>query len=439
MRLIHYCYLFILGNILISCKQNTFDIPIINSKLSFEICSIDTNNTYQLYIPSHFKNCTEFPIVFLIDPHGSGEEAIKRFIEAGDKYKCVVVASNLIRNNYPDYINAFEILKTEVKNKFQLNGPIFIAGFSGGARMAISYAESHSVDGLLTFGAFGTKDQLKAIHIPIYSLLGMADFNFPEVAEYILSPENAQSNLYVEISDIKHEWPTSSEIERALGFLFFNKPYNYSCFTSKNMINDYIIEATKLADTLLNKKEFIKSQEILKNLMHLPGKNKKIHLKFDSIINSNAYLIEIRQLRQSLIFEMKVRDAYYNSILSKDQKWWLNEINALDKQILNENDKYMSFAFRRIKSYLGILCYSLSRNYLESNDLISTSKVLVVYKLIEPKNPDMLFYNALYEYKSGNIEAAIRLLHNAFNEGFTDKILLNEKFPITISEKVFTK
>ena len=172
--------------------------------------------------------------------------------------------------------------------------------------------------------------------------------------------------------------------------------------------------------------------------MNINGKkdNKYIGSKFDTLKTSTNYINEIQKLQQSLQFEMKVREAYFNSILSKDQKWWKKEIGALDIQIQNETDKYTLFAYERIRSFLGILCYSLTRNYLQSNDLISASKVLYLYRLLEPKNPDMYFYSALFKFKSGKNDDAIKLLKEALDLGFIDKSLIIQSFPMNLSKKV---
>jgi hypothetical protein len=442
MKLLLSFYLILFGNIFYSCHPNHDNIQIIKAQLATEKCISDTLNTYQLYIPEHFKECKTMPLVLVIDPHGSGNYAIQRFFEAAEKYKCVIIASNLIKNNYPEFNNAIQTLLADAYYKFPLNRSVFIAGFSGGARMAIDYAETNSVAGILVCGALGSKSQLKKVQAPIYSLIGMADFNFPEVAEYILRPTETPSNLFIEITDLKHEWPSTTTIDRGLGFLFLTKSnYKNICFPAKEMMKDFKFNISIYIDSLITNNEYIKSKEILRNFQNLPGKrdNKYFTTKFDTNKIYISYNKEIQQLQQSLQFEMKIREAYYNSLLSKDIKWWKNEIDALDNQILKDDEKYALLAYKRIRSFLGILCYSACRNYLQTNDLTAASKILDLYKLLEPKNPDMLFYFALFRFKSGKNEQAINLLQESLSAGFSDIGLLKQSFPKNIIDKVIEK
>jgi hypothetical protein len=442
MKFLQFSYLVLLVDMLFSCISNPRNSELIKPKYKTEICSLDTINKYQIYVPAHPNNCSLLPLVLVIDPHGLGKQEIERFVNASNKYQFVVVASNLIKNNYPGFNSAIETLLTDVLLKYQLKGPVFIAGFSGGARMALSYSGSVTISGILACGALASKEQLVHTNVPIYSLLGMADFNFPEVAQYILSPNSAPSNLFIEISDLEHEWPSSKDLERSLGFMILSCPANMKgCLDTKRMMENYEFEISNYLDSLKLNNEYIRASLITKNLMNLAGlKNKRdIKSKFDILKNNLTYTDEIQQLKKSLQFEMKVRDAYFNALISKDKKWWKNEIVTLDNQIKNEHNKYSLFAYKRIRSYLGILCYSECRNYLQSNVLNEASKVLEIYKILEPKNPDMLYYSALFEIKSGHIEESVKLLKDCLNAGLIDKSLISQTFPKSISERVLGK
>jgi hypothetical protein len=433
-------YLVLCGNIFNSCASNKTENILLEPKMSSEKCVLDTLNTYKLYIPSHHKDCMSMPLVIVLDPHGSGDFAIKSFIEAADNYQCVVAASNLIRNNYPYFNIAIEEMIADLKQKLQLTGPIYIAGFSGGARMAIEYAGSHSISGIFVSGALANKDQISSMRIPIFSLIGLADFNFPEAAEYVLSPENTPKNLMIEISDLKHEWPSSQDIVRGLGFLIFKGvDKKNSCTVNDETIAKFEVTVSNYIDTLFLNNELIKSEEIIRNYLSLPDQkdNKIFTRQYEVLKSKKSYTIEMQDLNKSLQFEMKVRQAYYNALLTKDILWWDNEVKELNIQLNNSNGKYTLFAFKRIKAFLGILCYSECRKALQSNDMKTASKVLGLYKLIEPTNPDMFFYSAMYSLKSKKNEVAINQLRESLNKGFSDTILMRQNFPAAILERVF--
>jgi tetratricopeptide (TPR) repeat protein len=101
-------------------------------------------------------------------------------------------------------------------------------------------------------------------------------------------------------------------------------------------------------------------------------------------------------------------------------------------ELSKQKDKYKMFAFKRIKGYLGLLYYSLSNSALKSNNLKDALKILDIYRLLEPQNPDMFYFSALYYNKKGNADSASCYLQKAIKAGYTDKKSIQENFPSVI-------
>ena len=89
----------------------------------------------------------------------------------------------------------------------------------------------------------------------------------------------------------------------------------------------------------------------------------------------------------------------------------------------------MQFALKRIKAFLGIICYTLTNNALRTNDLNTASKTLEIYKLVEPANPDMSYFFALYYLKTGKIDLISEYLKGALENGFSDTIQMKKELP----------
>src|ERR1035437_3367874 len=94
-----------------------------------------------------------------------------------------------------------------------------MTGFSGGARMALGYALSHQVNGLILCGALANTNQVNAIHCPVISISGMDDFNFMETAQYLFQKQSTPDNLKIELTNASHNWPDSAMLANAFGFL----------------------------------------------------------------------------------------------------------------------------------------------------------------------------------------------------------------------------
>ncbi|HJX70880.1 MAG TPA: hypothetical protein VJ346_02980, partial [Bacteroidales bacterium] len=145
---------------------------------------------------------------------------------------------------------------------------------------------------------------------------------------------------------------------------------------------------------------------------------------------------EISQLRKSLQFEYKVREAYYNALTSKETDWWNREMNELNSRIEASKDMNMNFALKRIKAFLGIICYSVTNNALRTNDLNNAGKTLEIYKMVEPRNPDMFYFFALYSLRTGNEELVSGYIRDALENGFTDTMQIKKEFPVTFWKNI---
>lgn len=401
--------------------------------LKTDTCNADYNHTYAVYIPAHTPECDMMPLVIVIDPHGSGSYAISHFIEAAESYKFILGASNLIKNNYSGYGNAIEVLMRDIKDKYPVNDKIYLAGFSGGARMALSFALDHQLNGVLACGALAPKDQLEAINTSIYALSGRADFNFPEVANFILDETDKPSNLKIQLTSEMHQWPSPKDISQALGWCYLSSmPADKKCISHSALLKDYAATGKKLVDSLLQSKQYIQLKMFCYNMLEIKDLPERHFFKetAESADNDPALLAELSQLRKSLQFEYKIREAYYSAFGSKDIIWWTREINYLNTRTKDSSDMAMQFALKRIKAFLGIICYTLTNNALRTNDLNTASKTLGIYKLVEPANPDMYYFFALYYLKAGKVNLVSDCLKGALENGFSDTIQMKKEFPV---------
>jgi predicted esterase len=275
----------IIISLLLSCS-NENNVIETNESVSFQdTCSVNANHSYELYIPGNSKACLQLPLIIIIDPHGDGKSAIKKFVPAANKCKCILASSNLIKNNYENYLEEIKVLLQDVNAKYPTNGKIFLAGFSGGARMALSFGQRNIIDGILACGALATTNQIITIRAPVYALIGMQDFNFIETAQYFFRPENTPSNLRIEISEDMHEWPSSKELSDALTYLILNENSESSkCLDKKDIFKELTSSKMICIEKLKKDGDFLSALQIAKNMALL---NKEENLnQFQSLQNA---------------------------------------------------------------------------------------------------------------------------------------------------------
>jgi hypothetical protein len=420
-----------------SCKPKKNQLQ--QAILKTETCSRDSQNTYSLYIPSHEAGCRSMPLVIILDSKGLGSNVIQKFIRCAESYKCVLAASNLVKNNYGDFAGAVETLIADVHTKYPIGKNIYLIGFSGGARMALTIAQIRKVNGVLACGALASEEEVRSINTNIYAIFGMGDFNFYEAANFFLDPNGYPSNLKLELTSYTHEWPSENILTRALGLLIFNDyPKESTCVNKKNILRDYSDDCKKRLDSLMEAGDYLTAYFICLNIQNLKDiPEKKYFTSIFKTLNNNPKLQnEIILVRSSMQIEFKARDAYNKELLQHNPEWWKHEIEILDQQINQEKDKYKAFAYKRIRAFLGILCYSVTNNSLKTDHLKDAEKVLDLYRLLEPKNSDMFYFTALCLYKSGKSDSVTYYLQKSLDAGYSDKKTMEETFPLKIRNQL---
>jgi predicted esterase len=371
-----------------SCVQNNTLSERIPKIQYIDTCRMDSLHTYAFYRPEHTKACTGMPVIIIISPHAGGNSAIEKFIPAADSFKCMLAASNLIQNNFKDFSSAISELIQDVKSKYPDTVQVFLAGFSGGARMSLDYAYQKQVSGIIACGALADKRQIELVKIPVVGLMGLGDFNFPEVANYVLSPQQKPSNLEVRVTDNIHEWADAADLSLAVGFLRMKT-------NTQGDASDMLAEG----------------------------------IKGNSAFSCNLSHAELLKLQESLQMEYKMRNSYIPAFTAQSSTWWAQELNTIELKSKETEDKYMRFAWQRLHAFIGIACYTLVNQALQKGDKINAAKILDIYKMAEPDNADMYYYSALLDYQNKEVMLAKEALKNAIEAGFTNMSLIQQNFP----------
>jgi len=362
-----------------------------------DTCLTNPAHTYRVFIPAHNETTNELSLLVAIDSHGSGQNAVNHLRDAVTKYPAILVASNLIQNNDPHYIQELDELIADVKKRYSAGQRIYLLGFSGGARMALNYATNHPVNGVIACSAFADSKQLALIKCPVTGIIGMDDFNFPEVACYILQPETTPAHVQIELSKASHEWPSSKDLADV--FAWFQLSGESA---KKQEITKYIDAQKQRIDSLVKTDELLQAACVSRNMSSAEAFEKAGNFRSSTVqLRNNAdYLEQIDQLTESLQFEGKMRQFYGQALFQKDEKWWATEITALNEKTITEPNAMKQMAYKRLKGFIGIVCYSYSRQMANPKDIPHLEQILMVYRIAEPDNADMKrFYAELNELK----------------------------------------
>lgn len=423
---------------MVSCNQTNVSNEYINAIEKTDFCRLDSSNNYEVYIPKRISSNKKLPLLVIIDAHGSGKFAIDKFKHGANNYPVILVASNLIKNGYANYERAITTLIEDVREKYPVSEMLFMTGFSGGARMTLGYALNHRLNGLILCGALANADQINKARCPVISISGMDDFNFIETAQYLFKEELIPRNLNIELINASHNWPDSTILTNALGFLFLSSQAGNSPPPAKSEISEYCEDHETRIDTLKKHGDFLKAAMVARNMsQNAPFSSYKTFTSsYKDLKVNSGYINQLNLLRKCLEYEMEARQPYLDAFINRDSLWWQNEIHTLESKMQSENNPYRNDMYKRIKGFLGIACYSLGNKAIKEHNGEMLNKIVPIYRMLEPENPYVLYFSAFPYYWEGNNEATINILNNALKEDFPDVNQLKKDFPESITSKL---
>ncbi len=390
--------------------------PVINSGVVFERLT-KNNSTYSCYIPSGHEENKKFPVIILLDPHADGKLPLEKYKNLAEKFKFILVGSHSTKNGM-EIDQSIQVV-IDLINEAQyvlpgLPGQITVAGFSGGAKVAL--LTSNSVGGLnsvIYCGASLPAASLK-INTPAMGIAGQYDMNYTEVRNfnYSLSVVGIDHAL-VEWKG-KHEWPDSSAFIHAFYWNIFTSMKNKSSSKNDSIILEFKSMMHKKIEqekNVLVKSELLQEEiEMLTNLSSTDESKNKLSALNKSAEFKNAF----SKFSETMKKEDEMKKLYIKSFEEKDIVWWSDQVRRLNVDVRNESN-------RRILGYISLASWTYSTKALAANNNSFAFKALQIYKLSDPENSEQPYLMACLYAKNNMNDSAIFYLNESFKLGLNDK------------------
>jgi poly(3-hydroxybutyrate) depolymerase len=388
------------GLVQCSNKSNSFK-SLEKGKVLSRVCAGSTGNSYAVYIPKSAED-KPLPVIVCFDPKGDGSLPVKLFRMTAEKYKVMVVGSNVIKNGMPmpdvNYL-ANELFK-EIKQNLPVDSSQFyLAGFSGGSRVAL-YLTSSSVvpvKGIIACSAGGEALYLNK-NIVVAALTGDSDMNYLEMKQFADQlGMYGISRVFYSLPSV-HQWPDSNSLANAfadvsvMGMANSSTPMD-SVFVKQHYLS-YNQQISALSKHLDNSDSLKKAVSITVNgtrvFRNFPTFN-KIELFRDSIESLPAVkslyaeaekMEQAEKSGQEKIYQL-YSSGHYNELL-----------NLLDKLA---NEKKQNIVASRLLAYCSLMSYSYVGRALQANDLSLAKPLLEIYHRCDPENKD--YFRFLEHYK----------------------------------------
>jgi hypothetical protein len=318
----------------------------------------ESSPSVAIYIPINYSNSVESSLLIFFDSHAAGELAIEKYTELADRFHCILIGSNETKNGM-----SFDETFLIANNLVNYSNKVF--GINKSRIFFVGQSGGAKV-------AIDAASKIETISKVIYcgAALPITSCNHP-----------LQMLGFAGIRDMNY-----SEIVK---FSMGSFPQN---------VKNYCVEW---------------------NGKHEWPDEQTFELAFE-FINDNINAIRVAKFtdKQTQVIneEEKIHQQYILALQNYDVNFWSREIFRLNSQ--RATDK--TGMTERLLGYISLACYSLSNQALQQNLFEDAGKILTIYKMADPLNPDCDFLQAKMFAKEKNSTKVYNLLRIANSEGLKD-------------------
>ena len=436
-KLMKNIFTFLLITLFTSCKpaentKNDFLKWVQKGKINQNvICKADQTLSYALYLPSKYNLDSEWPVIVCFDPHGDGTLPVSLFKDLAERKGYIVIGSNNSKNGTDanELSHIVDVLFADCKEKLMLDYKrVYLAGFSGGSRVASSVATTFgSIAGVIGCSA-GFQPTAEQKQFNFIGIAGTDDMNYLEVKQLdsVLNIWPAIKHQFIQF-DGTHKWPPIPVLEQAINtFELYGMRENrvkvnnsaINTFKQNNIAKIQNLEKTNNIDSLAKAFRIINNTlNALQGLTDLSDLQ-KIHSEMLTNATLTNYLknVEITEQQESII-----QRGYAQQYTVKSIDWWTNEIKKLINMANNKSNSLESHSCKRLLAFISLISYSYVNSAIAQQNWGAANHFLQIYGMADPENPDYYYFKACAEANTGKQTQAIETLKTAMKFGFTSK------------------
>ncbi len=409
--------------------------PIVSGRVEVNVpVEEGSSETYTLFLPKNFVKDSLYTTVYIFDPDGRGEEALRKFVPAARLTNSILVASNIkLKDSLPAALNEGELFINKILRKWPIDGDrLILAGSGIGGLLATTSAQlSETALGVIAVEqAFINIQYTRKNSKTRYKILisddspnyyRMQQLNF----ELRLERQHLGLTQYDPTDD---NWPEAGYLTGALTELLLPTENN------QEVVANYYNADIEWGETIYNRSRFLTAFDFVSNLKKKydnkildedPQKEllKKIrnNTGYRAMRNTRVALREREALLlDDFIFYLAedIRNAYFDNL-----GWWNSQMSELDAKIdsssINTLEKK---AAHRLKGYVKNSVES-RWNALRVDQKTSFEQKLfvnILRTLIDPKNYKAYLETISYSAREGDTNAALFYLEELLQNGYTD-------------------
>ncbi len=385
----------------------------------------DTTQQYHIYLPDGYNEANKFPVIFAFDPHARGDIPVAGLAPAADIFGYIIVGSDNFYNNVnnPGYI--FQSLLSDVTRRYHVDQDrLYLAGFSGGARVAGALGlSSNRFKGIIACGA-GVGMQPKQVrnkNIQVINIAGKEGVNYQEVkrADRI---QNRYMNIHhLILFNEGHQWPPDSVLFSAVVCLESEAVRKGLDDNAKEKLKQYYAYYKNILNKQIEEERYVDAYNMsceglymfkeLFNVKYFNRQKERLEAH-EAVLNHHKKVDHLEKVEQ------QVKQKYIKAFPQRSISWWKNEVDVLKDKIKNEQNEDTKYMYIRLNNFLSMLGYIFTDRSINQDNIPATSRYLSIYKMVDPENPDLYYLCAKSFMIKGQEELAKLCLDTAFSKGF---------------------
>ncbi|MFA6401331.1 MAG: hypothetical protein WCX31_06855 [Salinivirgaceae bacterium] len=364
------------------------------------------------------------PVLFFFDPHGDGSLPLKNYQSLANNYGYILVGSNNIKNGLSGSyaFSVFQQLLNETQSRFLIdNKRIFTSGFSGGAKLAIIFAQQlPQIAGVIACGGSIPFNGDELTRFYYVGMVGLADFNYLE-AQQSFSAFDQKGIDYTAITFAgKHEWPPVAEFNLAFsGLELFCMKTNRTPKNEKwmntlwNQMQDSINDSEKKQNYIAELLTLRQTERWFNGIRNISD----IKIQQATLEQNPQFIKQVTKRQALLQKEIALRSEFIKAIELRDLEWWRAEVTRFNETTSN-SDKEVALIGRRLLNYLSMVSFMFTKNDLDDGKLDDAFKKIQIYALVDATNPDVYLMYARYYLLSGDKKLMVENFKKALSLGF---------------------
>jgi len=408
-------------------------------------CTSDGAQYFALYLPSNYAPNLNFPCIVLFDAHARGILPLNKYKNLAEKYGYILVASDNSKNGLSSEVTGkyAESLLAEARTRFNTDpARVYIAGFSGGSRVAGDAAMADgNVAGVIGCSAGFSGSGQGGGKFDYAGFAGEQDFNLLEMEalDQQLQAHGFVHQLFT-FPGI-HGWPPAENMEMAMLWLQVNamkagkQPKTSDVIDLlKSLYNKQIASAAKAKDIIAQEQLLSGIVAALSGLSDISSEQKKLAALQQSAEYKKAIADEGLLQQQELAGQQELA----KEIAAHDDKWWADKIATMRKEI-SSSPVMVARMKQRLLNYLGLVCYLYADGVIKQGDARSSDHYLKVFHMVDPANPDVSYLKAIQCIKLQDTQNALVALNKAADLGYNNiaDVLSEEMFAPLRSDPKF--